>query len=73
MDKILVAWIWNEANGGSGRLVGQIEIERGIVVPLVYPSPIAKLIICNLAICSLAKGRKWLFHLFFDALFGVRL
>jgi hypothetical protein len=32
MDKILVAWIWDEANGGSGRSVGQIEVERGIVV-----------------------------------------
>jgi hypothetical protein len=72
MDKILVAWIWNEANGGSGRSVGQIEIERGVVVSLVYPSPIAKLIICNQAIRSLFRGRNWLFHLAFDALLGVR-
>lgn len=73
MDKILVAWIWNETNGGSGRAVGQMEIERGVVVSLVYPSPIAKLIICNLIICSLAERQDWLCHLVFDVLHGMRL
>ncbi|PTB50858.1 hypothetical protein M431DRAFT_511760, partial [Trichoderma harzianum CBS 226.95] len=55
MDEILVAWIWDETNGGSGRSVGQMEIECGIVVSLVYPGLIVKLIICKLAICSLFR------------------
>lgn len=71
MDKIFVAWIWDEANGGPSRSVGQTEIERGVVVSLVYPSPIAKLVICSLVVCSLFRGGSWLFHLVFDALFGV--
>lgn len=71
MDKILVAWIWNEANGGSGRTVGQIEIERGIDVSLNYRSPIAKLIICNL-LGSLYKRGSYLSHLAVDGLLGAR-
>lgn len=71
MDEILVAWMWDETNGGSGRSVGQMEIECGIVVSLVYPGPIAKLIIYKLAICSLFRRDSWLFHFVVDALCDV--
>lgn len=71
MDEILVAWIRDETNGGSGRSVGQMEIVCGIVVSLVYPGPITKLIICKLDICSLFRRDNWLFHFVVDALCGV--
>jgi hypothetical protein len=36
MDKILVARIWEETDGGSGRSMDQIEVERGVDVPLMF-------------------------------------
>lgn len=71
MNEILVAWIWDETNGGSGQSVGRMEIECGIVVSLVYPGPIAKLIICKLAICSLFRRDKWLLYFIVDVLCDV--
>lgn len=61
MDKFLIAWIWNNADGGSGRLVGQIVLID--IIALVECSIIAKLAISNLILVW-----RQLFHFAFNAL-----
>lgn len=62
MDKLLIAWIWNNADGGSGRLVGQIVLID--IIALVDSSIVAKLATSNLTLVW-----RWLFHFAFNSLY----